>query len=313
MQTEIIDWDGERITEPGLYRGIDLERYHHDTDLLAGPSVSKSSIKHIAPPEGSPKKFWQKWAGNPNRKADKPTKALIFGKAVHALLLGDEVFDDKFVVRPDRVGGYEYHARRTEWVQWYAEAEENGLLVITKEQVEQIKRMAEDAAQHPIVMSGGLNGEVEISMFARCPKTGIWLRSRPDVAVTDGIYNDLKSVAKMEDDFIGRQFEEAGYYLQAAMTKRVCDLLQIPFVAFGFIYCLSEDYADTDYRIASAEDIAIGEAVIDYGLHKIRQGLTSGVWEGAAATYNRENFDLKMNDWGRKRIVGTLQKEGFWS
>ncbi len=312
MSVRIIDWDGETITEPGLYRGIQLERYHHDVDLLNGPSVSKSSIKHLAPPSGSPKKFWRFWSHNPNRKIVKPTQALVFGKAVHALLLGDEVFEGKFVVRPEKVAGYAYHHARNEWKDWYKEQAEKGLEVITEEQIEQIRMMSEDAADHPLVVSGGLNGQVEISMFARCPKTGIWLKSRPDVFVTDGIYNDVKTSAELDDGFLTRQFEEMGYYLQAALTKRICDLLDIPFYSFGFLYCLSKGFGDTEYRIAEMEDIALGEGVIDYALAKIRHGLSTGDWPGAAV-YARENFPLRINKWARTQITDALQKEGFWN
>lgn len=308
---QIIDWDGGMITEPGLYRGIPLSVYHNDTKLLSGPSVSKSAIKHIAPPNGSPKKFWKFWSGNPDRKIVPPTKAMIFGKAVHALLLGDEVFDEKFVVRPERVNGELYHGRKKVWIEWYKAMAEEGYEVLTIDEIEQIRAMSHDAAEHPLVVTGGLNGEVEISMFAKDPVTKIWLKSRPDVNVTDGIYNDLKTATSLEDDFLRRQFADAGYYIQAAMTKRICDLLTIPFISFGFLYVLSKDYADTEYRIADVEDIALGEALIDYALPKIRAGLTTGDWEGVAG-YARENIPLRMTKWDRNAITEVLAKEGYW-
>lgn len=310
MAVKIIDWDGEMITEPGLYRGIPLQVYHNDVQLLSGPSVSKSSLKDIAPPEGSPKKFWTYWAGNPNRRFRPTSRALTFGRAAHALMLGDEVFDDKFIIRPEKVGGYLYQGNRTEWREWYREQAALGLEVITEEEIEQIRAMSRDAAQHPLVKSGGMNGEVEISMFAKDPVTKIWLRGRPDVAVTDGIYNDFKTTSSLDDDFLKRQFESAGYYIQAGMTKMICDLLGIPFVAFGFLYSVSEGYADTEYRVADEEDILLGEQVVRYGLTKIRKGINTGEWEGASL-YSRENYTLKMKPWARDQITATLQKEGI--
>lgn len=309
----IIDYEGGTISEPGCYRNIPIEVYHNDTKLLNGPSVSKSSIKHCAPPEGSPKRFWQNYAGNPLRIKQKAKKELVFGKAVHSAMLGDEVFEEKFVVMPDEVDGETYHARKKVWIRWFKEMDDEGLMVISKEQYEQIQRMAADAATHPLVTTGGLNGEVEISMFAKDPETGIWLKSRPDVLHpnSDGVYVDLKSAGKLDADFLERQLEEAGYYLQGAMTKRVCDLLGLPFNAFSFLYCLSADYADTDFRVLDNEEIALGEAVIQSSLKKIRHGLNTGEWPGVAS-YTRENIPMKMNKWARGRIIDALKQEGVY-
>lgn len=307
---QIIEWDGTTIKEPGLYVNVPLEIYHHDQSLLPGPSVSKSSLKAIAPPDGSPKKFWQTWAGNPKRIKSKSSKAMDFGKAVHALILGDEVFEEKFVIRPERVEGETYDLRRTVWKKWFAEQAELGLTVITEEQIEQIRLMAEDLAQHPLVMAGGLNGQVEVSMFARDPVTGIWLKSRPDNLAADGVYVDLKTAGSLDQQFLERQFHDAGYYLQPAMTKMVCDLLGLPFVSFTFLYTLTGDYADSDFRVAYEGDILLGEKVIRYGLAKIRHGLDTGEWPGISV-YCRENLPIGMNDFSRKRIEAVLQQEGF--
>lgn len=306
---EIREWDGTTIKEPGLYAGIPLEQYHHDQSLLPGPSVSKSSLKAIAPPDGSPKQFWQTWAGNPRRVKSKSSKAMDFGKAVHALILGDEVFDEKFVIRPEKVEGETYHGQKTVWKRWYREQEQEGLTVVTEEQIEQIRLMAEDLAQHPLVVAGGLNGQVEVSMFARDPVTGIWLKSRPDNLAADGVYVDLKTASSLDQQFLERQFHDAGYYLQPAMTKMVCDLLGIPFFSFTFLYTLTQDYADSDFRVAYEGDIILGEKVIRYGLSKIRHGLDTGEWPGISV-YCRENLPIGMNRFSRERIEHLLEIGG---
>lgn len=307
---DIIEWDGTTIKEPGCYSGIPLDVYHNDVTLLPGPSVSKSSIKHIAPPDGSPKRFWQNWAGNPRRMKRASSKAMDFGKAVHALILGDEVFEERFVVRPEKVEGEAYHGLKTVWKRWYREQDELGLTVITEEQLEQIRAMAEDLAQHPLVIAGGLTGDVEVSMFARDPETGIWLKSRPDNRPSEGMYVDLKTAASLDQQFLERQLCDAGYFLQAAMTKMVDDLLGQPFQSFTLLYTLSQDYADSDYRVVRDEDIILGEHVIRYGLRKIRHGLDTGEWPGVSV-YSRENYPIGINSWSRERIEFALKQEGI--
>lgn len=308
---EIIDWDGETITKPGVYRGIPLKDYHHNTLLLSGPSVSKSALKNIAPPDGNPKKFWSMWSHNPDRIETESTKALNFGRAVHCKLLGDEVFEDSFVIRPEKVDGEFYHGNRSVWKRWYREQAELGLTVITADQMEWIARMATDAAWHPLVQSGGLLGDVEMSYFWKDPETGIWLRARPDVMAADGLYVDLKTASSLDPGFLSRQVHDAGYYLQGAMTRLICRELGLPFHSFTFFYALSEGYNDCDFRTLSDEDMDLGEGVIRYGLRAIRDGLDSGIWPGVGGTYTRENIPIRMNDFPRNRIADFLKREGI--
>lgn len=308
---QIIEWDGTTIKQPGCYANIPLSVYHEDQSLLPGPSVSKSNLKAIAPPAGSPKAFWQTWAGNPKRKQKASSKAMDFGKAVHALILGDEVFEDKFVVRPEKVEGESYNGLKTVWRRWYKAQEEAGLTVITLEQLEHIRDMSDDLKQHPLVLAGGLKGDVEVSMFARDPETGIWLKSRPDsAAAADGMYVDLKTAASLDPMFLEKQLEGAGYYIQAGMTKMVCDLLDIPFVNFTLLYTQSEGYADSDFRVISDEDIGLGEDVIRYGLRLVRRCLDTGEWPGASL-YCRENLPISMFPRTRDKIADALRQEGI--
>jgi hypothetical protein len=311
MTVEILDWEeGETITRPGLYKNIPLDRYHNDTTLLSGPSVSKSSIKHIAPPSGSPKRFWQNYPGNPNRLKKPSSREMDFGKAVHAILLGDEVFQDRFVVMPEIVEGETYNKNKTVWKNWFKRMEANGLVVISQDQIDQIALMAEDARQHPLVVNGGLNGDVEISMFAKDPATGIWLKSRPDVRAIDGDFVDVKTASSLDPDFLERQIGDMGYYLQGAMTKIICDLLRIPFNSFTFFYTLSKEYADSDYRVLSEEEILVGTATINYGLKHIRHGLDNGQWPGVSI-YARENTPIRMNKFDRETLLKAIAMDGF--
>lgn len=308
---KVQEWDGETIVSPGIYSGIPLSEYHGNKRLLPGPSVSKSDAKNILPPDGSPKKFWSYWLHNPDRLIKKPTEAMIFGRATHALLLGDEKFEDSFVIRPEKVEGEKYNGNKTVWRDWFKEMAEQGLEVITKEQFEHIKRMASDASKHPFVAAGGLNGGVELSMFAKDPETGIWLRSRPDVEANDGDYGDLKTASDFNEGFLSRQIEGAGYYLQGAMTKRVCDLLGKPFRSFSFLYVRSEEYADTDFRVLSDDDIRLGEACLTYGLRKIREGLLNSSWPGNSV-YGHDAHPIRMPQARRDGIIRTLEKEGIY-
>lgn len=300
-------WDGEsKITENGVYSGIDLEIYHKNTKLLDGPSISKSALKWLTPDQGgSPKAFWGRWAYNPKHFVPKTSDALDFGKATHALLLGDEVFADKFAIRPEKWSDW----RTNDAKAWREAMIKLGRTVITSEQFETIQRIHADASQHPLVRQGILNGRIERSMFWKDPETEIWLKSRPDaVPNADGVFADLKTTSSFAEDFLERQLHDAGYYLQAAMTRMVCRGLGIPFETFAFVYVLNDDVPDTTVVEINELDIERGERVIRWALDTIRQCLDTGTWPGARP-FSDGNRTIQMKPWSKTKIDQFLDQE----
>lgn len=298
-------WTGETITEPGVWSGVSISDYHGKRDLLDGPSVSKSGLKHIFPLHGgSPKAFWGRWAWNPDHIKPKTTPALDFGKAVHCLLLGDEVFEESFVIRPEKYPDY----RSKEAREWRDAMEEIGKTILTDDQIERIRRIADDASKHPLVHTGILNGRVERSMFAKDPSTGIWLRARPDAVPVDGVFVDLKTASSFSEDFLERQMADAGYYLQAGMTKMICDLLGLPFETFVFFYVLNDDVPDTAHVEIHEADIERGVQMIRWALDTIAECLERGEWPGARP-FNDGTRRLQMRPWVKDQIDRFIQIE----
>lgn len=300
---------GMVITEPGIYQNVPIDRYHHDRDLFDGPAVSKSNLSKILPTmEGSPKAFWGRWIWNKDRvEPPAPTEALIFGRAAHCLMLGDEVFSERFVIRPQKApDGRAWNGNNNSCKEWLAEQSARGLWVLTADQVEMIRRMSVDAAAYPLIQQHGLlNGSVERTLVAKDPKTGIWLKYRPDNMVLDGIHSDLKSVGKMDEDFLRRQWHDNGYFLQAAIGKMVCDLLGIPFHTFVLVFVLKDEVPDTAHVEADMADIDLGERTIRWALDTIKACMETGDWPGARP-FGDGTVPIRMKDWSRDRLINFL-------
>lgn len=312
-------WDGETITENGVYSGIALDQYHGKLDLLDGPSVSKSALKWLLPTHGgSPKAFWGRWQANPNHVEPKSTDALDFGKAAHALLLGDEVFEEKFVVRPshrpddmqlpeDKRRAWNGNANDCKAL--LEDAAKKRLTVITPEQFDRIRRIREDASRYPLVQAGILDGRIERSMFWKDPETGIWLRARPDVVPNaDGVFSDLKTASSFSEDFLERQIHDAAYYLQAAITRMVCRGLGIPFETFVLLYVLNDDVPDTAHVEIDQFDIDRGEKAVRWALQTIRRCLDARQWPGARP-FNEGERRIQMKVWAKDRLDNFLDTE----
>lgn len=292
-------WNGETISENGVYSGITLDQYHGKRDLLDGPSVSKSMLKWLVPAMGgSPKAFWGRWAHNPSHITPKSSDALDFGKAAHCLLLGDEVFEDRFAVRPSEYGDYRTAAARA----WRDAQEKDGKTVLTDEQLDRIRRIHADASAYPLVKAGILNGRVERSMFWKDTETGIWLRARPDVIPSaDGVYADLKTTSSFSEDFLEKQLFDASYFIQAAITRMVCRGLDMPFETFCLVYVLNDDVPDTAHVEIDQFDIDRGERLVRWCLRTIRQCLEAGHWPGAMP-FNEGERRIQMKSFQKQRI-----------
>lgn len=309
--TEAKAWNGKTITEPGIYTGISLEDYHGKLDLLDAPSVSKSSLKHLFTSlGGSPKHFWHLWNFNPDHIKLEPTKALNLGKAVHALLLGDEVFKDKFAVQPaeypdSRNGKPKPWSNNANFCrEWNQEQADAGKTVVTLEQIEKIKRIAEDAARDPMVQQGILNGEVERSMFIKDQATGLWFRSRIDNQAVDGFWSDLKTTASMHPAFIRRQVKENAYFIQGGGARLAAREFDLPFDSFWNVYVSTGDTPDTQPIELKPRLLDLGEEFIRAGLDTIAECLKSGIWPGARP-YEGQPVDL--TDWDYETLEHDLK------
>lgn len=305
-------WNGETITENGVYAKISLDDYHGKRDLLDGPSISKSALKWLLPAYGgSPKAFWGRWKWNPNHVEPETTKALDFGKAAHCLLLGDEVFEERFTIRPThrpddmRLPEKEqraWNANANDCKAFLADAAEKKLTVITPEQYDRIGRIRDDASTYPLIKLGVLNGKIERSMFWKDPETGIWLKARPDaVPQVDGVYSDLKTASSFSEDFLERQVFDACYYLQAAITRMVCRGLGMPFETFTLLYVLNDDVPDTAHVEIDEFDIERGERVVRWCLRTIRRCLDASEWPGARP-FNEGERRIQMKVWAKDRL-----------
>jgi hypothetical protein len=139
-------------------------------------------------------------------------------------------------------------------------------------------------------------------------ETGIWLKARPDAASAEGIYADLKTASKFDEDFLERQMFDAGYYLQGALTRMVASKLGLPFDTFVLVYVLNDSVPDTTHVELSPFDLDRGERAVRWCLKTIRRGLDSGSWDGARP-FNGGERHLQMKPWAKDKLEAFLQME----
>ena len=312
----IIDWDGEPVTKPGVYSNVPLDVYHSQT-ICDGPSVSSSGLRRVLERNGgSPAHFFDEWSGNPDcqDQADEK-KHFIVGRAVHHLLLGELGFAKAFCVRPDevpdRVTGImkPWQSNRLEcraWTAdslsplgglpprefdaWFQRSRPNGRAILTKDDIEDIKGMALSIGLHPevnIQYKPGryyslLNGQIEKSFFWRDKVTGLWLKARPDAIPTDsGDYADLKTTTSVSYFPLLRTITDLAYHQQAAMImdgSRQC--ADIPMSSYTLVFVEKKRPYCVRPVPLDMEDIQVGHAQNRIALDLVARCLKEKRWPG---------------------------------
>lgn len=296
-------WDGKPITEPGVYSGIDIEQYHHNTDLFGGAwSISSSGLRTIL---RRPLEWWYGSPFNPDREEPEGSKALNFGKAAHMLLLGEEGFSEIYSLRPATIDGKPWQANRTVCREWIAAQAEAGRTVITETEIGHIRKIAAALSRNDVIRLGLLNGRIERSMFAK--DGDIWLRARPDVIPNaSGDFVDLKTAASVDDESLSKAIYQHGYHIQAGFIRMVARAVlgTDAFTSFTFVFV--EKTAPYDVRVKQLKDcdIDMGEKQAMRGLEIMRRCIETGHWpgydDGNPATW------IEMPAWSRTRIENQL-------
>lgn len=300
---EVIPWNGEPISEPGLYSGIPLDDYHKQLTITT--SISSGGLRKIF--SKSPAHYFDTSYLNPDPAEQDDTEALILGRAAHHLLLGEAKFGHQFCIRPDDLNGKPWHGNRTDCREWVAARKAENLTVLKGEQVEKIRGMSRSLAAHPLIRAGALNGLIEHSLIWLDEETGIWLKARPDAIPTDSAdYGDLKSATDVTDEGINRAIFEHGYNMQGGLIGMGSrEVLGLQMENFSLIFAESKRPHCTRVKTLKPADLELGERQIRAALRQFADCLDRGVWPGPGGEQSDADY-AEIPEWGRKRIEAQL-------
>lgn len=266
------------ITAPGAYADIPAEDYH-GREICDAPSISSSGLKLIS--AKSPYHYWFWSSLNPNRPERKAKAHFNVGSAVHDILLLDGRFGAHYHVLPE---GFDPRATRQweEAIQARDFALSRGKAVLTKAQADQAMAMAEAVTRDEIALALLTAGQPEMTLAAKDPETGVWIRARPDILPTTmEIIPDLKTAADAALDVYERAATKWGYFQSAAHYLDVLDLL------YGeqkrrFVLVTVEK--DPPYAVVIDQlddgDIDLARLKNRAALNRFAEALRTGKWPG---------------------------------
>lgn len=297
---EIIQWNGKTIKKPGIYAGIPLARYHAG-DICDAPSVSSSGLRTIV--DDSAAAYWVKSPYNDERDksededAAAQSQAMVLGRAVHHISLGQPNFRKEFAVRPDELLGEKWQGNRKVCREWLAKAAADGFTVLSPDQVKKVVRMAKILDADPIAGSGVLRGHIEHSMFWKDADTGVWLKARPDSIPNDAFdFTDLKTARAVDDESCRRAIHEFSYHMQGALIGLGCRaLFGEDLTSFNLIFQQSsephsinsvsltnQDFIDDETGEVLPSALKRGATECNVAIKVFAKGMKTGEWLGPA-------------------------------
>jgi len=302
------------ITEPGIYRGIDLDEYHGPHVIPSGEfAVSSSDLRRAW--SMSMAHFHDGWSHNPDRAVKIATPLMIFGTAAHHLLLGEERFSTRYVQEP-----LEYRdlstAKMKKWSnnaleckEWHNKQLRADRIALKSEYYERLKGIGRSLALEPLVQDGILSGAVECSGFVKDSKTGLWIKVRPDVIPTkSGDFVDLKTTTDITDRGIKSSMAQYGYHMQGGLIWEWAEQLGLPFETFTLAFAESDRPFCVRMVPVDKEDLLRGKLLCRLMLNQIAACIDAGHYPGPG---EGELESLWLPQIEREKIDKRLLAEGL--
>lgn len=289
------------ITHPGAYEGIDNEVYHR-VEICDGPSISSTGLKTIE--TKSPLHYWHDSPLNPDRPEPEQKRHFNVGKAVHDLILLGDLFPKNYFILPDG-----YDGRLKKWQDARDEraaAEESGVPVLFHGEGQMVEAIAEVVAKDDLASLLLRSGTPEMTVAARDPQTGVWMRCRPDVLPdTTEIIPDIKTTLNAHPAAFEKQATQLGYFQSAAFYLDViAEVFGEAAAKRRFLLIAAEKNPPYPVQIYQLDDEAIqgGRMINRRALNIFADCLKTGNWWAYTRPDQSPIQSLSMTRFGHSEI-----------
>lgn len=281
----------------GIQEGLEEEFYHAQTW-----AVSNSDLKVFG--GDSPRHYAEKLKGAPEDDSgltEDERKTQVIGKLAHCAILEPMRFGrgkshhvkpltypaaathPKVKSKAIELGApLPWNGNATFCEKW--EEEHQDLPIVNEKEERRILGARKAVLEHPVA-SALVNGpgSNEVSVFAKHPATGLWLRMRADRLTDDADGRpwcvDLKTVPNV--DMFVKSARDYMYDSQNAVYEMVLDLVGIPNVAFCFVaFELVPRFGIHSVRIVmmDQETITIARSRVEGQLERLAECRRTDVW-----------------------------------
>ena len=315
LPAETPEDDGPKL---GIFDDIPNLEYHR------GKGISKSGLDLL---NRSPLHFI-----TAKRNPKPPTPAMIFGQAIHTLILEPDKFDEEFILMPENAPRMptelqlnpkkgqakpEHCNAKDWWDSWNAMSE--GKIILTDKAGEnpfwqpgdwsRLHYMRDAVMAHPIasILLDPDQGIAEQSVYWIDDETKKLCKCRPDFRNTaHNVAVDLKSTTDASFTGFGKSVANFRYHVQDAYYRDGLHAVGATVSAFVFVAVEKDPpYAVACY-IVEKEAQRIGRIQYQSNLHTYAECMARDVWPGYPGTesvFDPTIRDLAIAPWGLKGFV----------
>lgn len=279
------------ITE-GVHKNISIIDYHSDKDYMSASQIKEAnkSLKHL------------KWYMD--HKQERKSH-FDFGNAFEIALMdlmnGTKEFESSVHLfdendRPDK--DHKITAgKNQEWKKRYFEQKGYIINKVGDESEESIKHMLESCWSDKVIQGLLINTDYQTSCFWTDKKTGLKLKSRPDVCnVNKTVILDVKTTKNASPESFARDVANYSYDIQAMMQiNGVIETGMFPEVKAYYWLAVEKEppYNAQLYRFHS-DQWDYTQMILDYLLGIIKMAKEQGLWTGYGQRASNEHGILEM-------------------
>lgn len=262
---------------------LPMKIYH--SNCCAGPSVSSGDLVTIE--EKGLKIYYGTSYNNPKRYIVKDKPAYILGRLAHCAILGDEVFSQNFALKP-------FDFRSKEQKAWRDQKIAEGITIVTQDEYDTARRMADELAKDPLAVSI-LEGGIPERTFVK--KVGdIYIKARPDALERGSLtIADYKKSRRETQGLLFKDITNFGYVMKMANIGD-CVLANTPGDAktiFDFTYVFIMQNDEPPYTVTTVKIEPRGAIQINGDVTSESKAATGAVRDSIywAACQNRRSVN----------------------
>ena len=263
----------------GIYPHLSNEDYHADG------AISRSGIMKFLE---SPYKYYAEYL-NPNRPVKESTKAMDFGTAFHTIILEPELFDKKYIMKPQTQYLKDIGKNAWEMYKTTLEYVENcGLEVLSYEDFNLLADMNNALMNNKQARELIENATYESSYFWTDEHSGLQVKCRPDILHTNMIV-DLKTCVSASSQAYQKAMIDGCYHIQGAMIREGVKKLTGRDISTVINICCEKTYPfEVGIKIISESALEAGHMKFKQALLDIKRCIEYNDWCG----YEPEIVDL---------------------
>ena len=212
--------------------------------------------------------------------APESSAAFIMGSALHCAVLEPDEYQFRYVVAPDV--DRRTKAGKEEWAAF--QAQNAGKEVISREDNEVVKRMADACRSHPIAADLLEQGEAEVTW--RVQDGSLTLQCRTDwINTKDNFILDVKTTEYLSD--FARLSVNYGYHRQAAFYTQLMAKLGSTNLDFYFLAVEKREPFGTILFKADTDYLSAGYHENEVDLGRLAQCYETGIWPNMPTTIEK--------------------------